>query len=127
MRQADGSGQSLSCTSPYSSPVRVFPNEDKSLKRVRTEVSTKKMATVLQKMFPEKKTTSQRYTSGKEGRISVDWVPFAKISVEANQEPVVLWNSWALAAAGFTQTKKDQAMQAFNATTGSDAKAQWSL
>ena len=78
-------------------------------------------------MLPGKHVTSKRYTSEKEGHIAVDWIPFAKVSVEANQEPVILWNSSALAKINFTKTQKDQAMQTFNSTTGSAAKAQWCL
>ena len=125
LRDRSGKWTALWATTPTRTQCRIYINEDKSDKRTRTEMFTKRLERAFKTKHADKHVHARRYNDKKEGTISVDWVPVAKLTVASkDDQPVLLWNAGAVAEMGI---EKDTITTAFNSSTGSAAAVQWSV
>ena len=71
--------------------VEIFLGADKSAKTIRTEMCTKKLKQAIEVLHPTLSGRTQ--ANRRDGRVSIDWVPLARISVPTKEAiPVIVWN-----------------------------------
>ena len=71
--------------------VEMFMGADKSAKTIRTEVCTKKLKQAVEALHPT--LAGRTHANRRDGRVSVDWVPLARITVPTKEAtPVITWN-----------------------------------
>ena len=125
LRRRDGSWATINVKTPDDHVTRAYFNRDKSTKQKRTEISTRNLERVIKAQLPNHQVQSRRYMfESKEGQVSVDGMPMAKVKIDYDAAPTILWNN--LVVDKLTLDKQAVAT-AFNETSGTKANIQLSV
>ena len=77
----------LSAALPDGEKKDIFISGDKNRKMVRTEIVTKKLATILAERYP----SSQIVGKKQEGRVYSGWLPLARVRVDTEEQTDIEW------------------------------------
>ena len=77
----------LSATTPDGEKKDLFISGDKNRKMVRTEIVTKKLATLLAERYPSAQIVGKR----QEGRVYSGWLPLARVRVDTEEQTDIEW------------------------------------
>ena len=92
--------------SPAEGDVPLYVGMDKNGRQVLTERSVKNLRSSLLDAYPAKRWAMQK----KEGTITLDWVPIARVKPQEDAHVLVEWNGVQVAAAG---VDKDEVIRIF--------------
>jgi len=77
----------LCATTPDGEKKDLFISGDKNRKMVRTEIVTKKLATLLAERYPNAQIVGKR----QEGRVFTGWLPLARVRVDTEEQTDIEW------------------------------------
>lgn len=89
LRLPDGSWREPAAVSPTGVQVRLYISEDKSPKQNKIEACGRRLLRAVKRVG----ITQSIHLNRKEGSISVDWKPLAKVQVHSKEEVSILWNA----------------------------------
>ena len=88
LRGPDGSWRDTSVPLPGGGQTRVFVGPDKSRRQVQLEVAGKRALAACKEVLP----TRPWFLRRRDGVLSADWVPLAKVEVDEHSPPRLKWN-----------------------------------
>ena len=88
LRRGDGSWDRFLVRNPEGDLVQVFLGPDKSPKQVRTEILTKKLASIFQS-----KGYSEVHANRRQGQVCISWRPLVMVDVTSREQVELLWDS----------------------------------
>ena len=117
LRRPDGSWTQLSAKDEAGATVNIYAGPDKSAKQIRTEVDSKKLHGILKDLYPTVAFRLQR----REGLISSQWKPLARVLPQPGGLSIVEWN-FELAAT--LSIDKEQVSSSFR-SHGESTSTKW--
>jgi len=121
LKHDDGTWREFHTSNPAGGDIQIYISEDKSPKKIKEEVATRKPY----KAFIANLPPTQVFTIKKENVVSVQWIPVAKVSATAPDRPVTV--HWHAKAVRDLSIDKEAILKLFEYHMGSTTKVEWSL
>ena len=123
LRSADGVWIQFEVETPTGDRCKFYINEDKSKKAIATEVAARRLHKAASECMPLLKVHSVR----KDGVITVNWNPVAKVSVESDGSTQVMWHKEAVEKFDIDKVAIKEKFDAASEGRISSSTVQWCL
>ena len=88
LQKSEGEWRTFTAKMPDGQPTRIYVDSDKSPRQIRKDILTRKLHKVLKGHYP----AIPFFCRKRDGVVSVDWVPFARVSVLSREAHTLEWN-----------------------------------
>ena len=120
LRNTDGSYRSFSVENPSNDFVNLYISMDKSPKRIRTETLLRKLAKSITQTHPD----LTPYQNKRDGTISINWIPVARVTVTSKEDYKIEWHG---AASAHITLDKPTILAAVDAGAAAASTVTWSM
>ena len=116
LRLEDGSWDRFLVRHPEGSLVQVFLGPDKSPKQIRTEILSKKLASIL-----ESKGFQEVHANRRQGQVCVSWRPLCMVEVVGRESADILWDTEFSSQLGIDRASVHSAFKTASITTSASS------
>jgi hypothetical protein len=122
LRTVDGTWREFTVATPAGEATRIFISEDKSAKTTQLEMATKRLHKAISEY-----STAKAHMVKKDGVVTIDWVPIAKVEVSSGEPAQVLWHPQAIEKHNIDKEKVLERFAALAGGASARHAIQWCL